>query len=480
VRYPWELAIFSDGAFPRRQENASPTTYASQQPDCIDEPIMITFSSMSQIVKLVGPFLLFFWSLWYTGINRQHIHAVTRVFRNQRELFIKDFLEHEIDGQFNGTAIANLCASKEWVPGLLMSCDEVAGGVGEVRNAHLHCIRFSIEAGAALILPRIISRSEDDIKAVNGLTGVPLDYYFDVDHLHHVLATYCPQMKVYKSLDDLYDVPEALNALQFNIGDTNNDWVNGTVMAAPERWHQSFHRFINGKVPIKDRTNPFRVHLQRTQWTWQVAGDRHSVASSFGRMLRVRPDARRLAASALFTLRSRFRLNLDPRRRYHPESFVGIHLRTEENVDDKYPDYSSQAAHYLDYILESESEVAFLATGATKDNVTALVNRAKDFNITVVTKLDILDEEEQAVLGELTWDQRGLVDYEIMLRAGLMAGVSASAFAWDLAMRRSYALGKGPVGTEPDSTGRVAWRDDYTTLYGQQANAFALAATTWP
>ncbi|KAK2050336.1 hypothetical protein LZ31DRAFT_215905 [Colletotrichum somersetense] len=441
---------------------------------------MIAFSSMSQIVKLAGPLLLLLWSLWYMGVNRQHIDTITRAFRSQRELFIKDFLEHEIDGQFNGAAIANLCASRAWTPGLLMSCDEVAGGVGEVRNAHLHCIRFSIEAGAALVLPRITSRSEDDIKAVNGRTGLPLDYYFDVDHLHHVLATYCPQMKVYDSLDDLYDVPEAFGALQFNIGDTNNDWVNGTVIAAPETWSHGFYNFINQKVPVQDRTNPFRVHLQRTQWTWQVAGDGRPVASSFGRMLRVRPDARRLAASALFTLASRFRLNLDPRRRYHPESFVGVHLRTEENVDDRYPDYPSQAAHYLDYIFESKSKTAFLATGATKDNVTAFVNRAKDFNVTVVTKLDILDEEEQRVLEKLTWDQRGLVDYEIMLRAGLVAGVSASAFAWNLALRRSYAFGKGPVGTEPDSTGGFAWRDNYTTLYGQNGNAFAMAATVWP
>ncbi|KAK1978761.1 hypothetical protein LZ30DRAFT_598422 [Colletotrichum cereale] len=441
---------------------------------------MIAFSSVSQIAKFTGLLLLLFWSLWYMGLNRQHIHAVTRAFRNQRELFIKDFLEREIDGQFNGTAIATLCASKKWTPGLLMSCDEVAGGVGEVRNAHLHCIRFAIEAGAGLVLPRIISRSEDDIKVVNGRAGLPLDYYFDTDHLHHVLATYCPQMKVYESLDDLYDVPEASSALQFTIADTNSEWVNGTVMAAPQRWYQSFHSFIDEKVPVEDRTNPFRVHLQRTQWTWQIAEDRRSLASSFGRMLRIRPDARRLAASALFTLASRFRLNLDPRSQYHQESFVGIHLRTEENIDDKYPDYPSQAANYLVYMSESGSKIAFLATGATKNNITAFVKRAQDFNITVVTKLDILDEEEQGVLGKLTWDQRSLVDYEIMLRAGLVGGVSASAFAWNLALRRSYAFGKGPAGTEPASTGGVAWHDDYTTLYGQNVNAFAMAATIWP
>ncbi|WQF78114.1 Putative GDP-fucose protein O-fucosyltransferase [Colletotrichum destructivum] len=441
---------------------------------------MITSTSMSQLVKFAGPFILILWSIWYLGISRQHVQTLTRPFRNQRELFIKDFLEHEIDGRFDGAAIESLCASKKWTPGLIMSCDAVPGGIGDVRNAHLHCLRFAIEAGAALILPEIIPRSEDDIKSINGRPSVHLDYYFDMDHLRDVLTTYCPQMKVYESMDDLYNVPEAVSGLQFSIGDTNDKWLYGNVMAEPENWHQQFHKFLDEKVPVKERTNPFRVHLQRTQWMWPTAKDTAPVASSFGRMLRIRPDARRLAASALFTLGSRFRLNLDPRTRYHPASFVGVHLRTEENVDDKYPDYTTQAANYFHCLSESQSHIAFLATGATQDNITAFVDRAADFNVTVVTKLDILDVEEKATLGKLSWDQQGLVDYEIMLRAGLVAGVSASGFAWNLALRRSYAFGEGPRKSPSSTAETIAWKDDYTILYGKHDNAFGMKSTIWP
>ncbi|CCF40280.1 hypothetical protein CH063_10893 [Colletotrichum higginsianum] len=441
---------------------------------------MITSTSMSQLVKFAGPFILILWSVWYLGISRQHVQSLTRPFRNQRELFIKDFLEHEIDGRFDGAAIESLCASKQWTPGLIMSCDAVPGGIGDVRNAHLHCLRFAIEAGAALILPEIIPRSEDDIKSINGRPGVTLDYYFDMDHLRNVLTTYCPQMRVYESMDDLYNVPEAISALQFSIGDTNKNWLYGNVMAEPENWHQQFHKFLDEKLPVKERTNPFRVHLQRTQWMWPTAKDKAPVASSFGRMLRIRPDARRLAASALFTLGSRFRLNLDPRTRYHPSSFVGVHLRTEENVDDKYPDYTTQAANYFHCLSESQSHIAFLATGATQDNITAFVDRAADFNVTVVTKLDILDVEEKTALGKLSWDQQGLVDYEIMLRAGLVAGVSASGFAWNLALRRSYAFGEGPRKSPSSTAETIAWKDDYTILYGKHDNAFGMKSTIWP
>ncbi|EXF76603.1 hypothetical protein CFIO01_10755 [Colletotrichum fioriniae PJ7] len=441
---------------------------------------MLGSTSLSQLMKLVGPMLLILWSVWYLGISRQHVQTITRKFRNQRELFIKDFLEHEVDGRFDGAAIQGLCGSKKWTKGLLMGCDAAPGGIGEVRNAHLHCIRFAIEAGAELILPEIIPRSEDDIKNINGRPAVPLDYYFDAAHLNHVLQTYCPQMRVHGSMNDLYDVPEVFEALQFSIADTNSNWVNGTVLAEPSDWNKQFHDFINEKSPLAERVYPFRTHLKHTLWTWPTARDKAPVASSFGRMLRIRPDARRLAASALFSLESRFQLNLDPRTRYHPSSFVGVHLRTEEDVNERFPDYTTQAANYLHYLSESESSVAFLASGATETNITAFVNRAEDFNVTVVTKTDILDDEEQEALEALTWDQRGLVDYEIMLRAGMVAGVSASSFAWNLALRRSYAFGQGPMGVPLEPGETISWKDDYTTLYGRHENAYAMRATVWP
>lgn len=331
-----------------------------------------------------------------------------------------------------------------------------------------------------LVLPEIVPRSEDDIKAITGRRGVPLDYFFDLDHLYHVLQTYCPQMKVYGSMNDLYNVPEVVNALEFSIPDTNTKWANGRVMAEPSDWHKQFHQFLDQRSPPEERQYPFRVHLKHTLWTWPTARDKAPFASSFGRMLRIRPDARRLAASALFSLESRFRLNLDPRTRYHPTSFVGVHLRTEEDVTDMIPDYTTQAANYLHCLSESESSVAFLASGAGKANITAFVNRAKDFNVTVVTKMDILDEEEQQMLKGLSWDQRALVDYEIMLRAGLVAGVSASSFAWNLALRRSYAFGQGPMGVAFEPGSAISWKDDYTTLFGKFEGSYAMRAAIWP
>nr|XP_036585191.1 alternative oxidase [Colletotrichum truncatum]KAF6795088.1 alternative oxidase [Colletotrichum truncatum] len=442
---------------------------------------MLGSVSANQLAKIVGPFLFIAWSVWYLGITRQEIQEVTRKFRAQRNLFIEDFLEHEIDGKFDGGAISNLCATRKWTPGLIMSCDSAHAGLGVVRNACLHCIRFAIEAGAELVLPEIVPRSEDNLKDIVSKPAVPLDHFFDADHLHYVLSTYCPQLKVYNSFNDLYNVPQVANAIEFIIPDLNTDWVNGTVLANPKGWNQQFHTYLDRKSPPKDREWPLRVHLKHTRWVWPTANDTAAVASSFGRILRIREDARRLAASALFSLALRFRLNIDPRTRYHPESFVGIHLRTDEDVSEGFPDYITQAADYFHFLSDANAPVAFLASGATPANITAFTRRAEDFNVKVVTKRDILDEEELKVLEGFTWDQRSLVDYEIMLRAGLVAGVSGSSFAWNLALRRSYAFGSGPTAVPHPIGSTIAWKDQFTTLYGKhEEHENAMRATIWP
>ena len=65
----------------------------------------------------------------------------------------------------------------------------------------------------------------------------------------------------------------------------------------------------------------------------------------------------------------------------------------------------------------------------------------------VTTKNILLEgkgfEKEREELSQMTWDQQGLVDYEVMLRASRLGGTWESSFGWNLAMRRHVAMGRG-------------------------------------
>jgi hypothetical protein len=309
-----------------------------------------------------------------------------------------------------------------------------------------------------------------------------MDYFFDTDHLNASLSTYCPQLRVYRSLSDLWEVPSLLTATSFDVGQLSIKLVNSSIIEKPSLVSTQIKTFVNQKSPPAERKHPVRFNMKATNWVWPTESDGADFARHFGRILRIRTDARKLAAAALFNLHKKFDLRIDPRRGIKNDSFVGVHLRTEVDTanNNMFPSYEEQAAYYLDYAVRSGNPIVYLATGATQANVTAFVTRARDFNITTVLKKDILtDPEDMRTLDKFSYDQRALVDYEIMLRAGLMTGTSASPFAWNLAMRRRNAYG-GTSAVETTAVDFVQFKDRYSTIFGKSVGGRVLQATIWP
>jgi hypothetical protein len=82
---------------------------------------------------------------------RQDIHRVyQKVKLGQKQAFIQTATETAIDGPFDNSAIKSLCASKNWTEGLIATCGTPQGGVSNVRNVFLNCVRYAIEAGCKL------------------------------------------------------------------------------------------------------------------------------------------------------------------------------------------------------------------------------------------------------------------------------------------------------------------------------------------
>ncbi|KAK2610482.1 hypothetical protein N8I77_003909 [Diaporthe amygdali] len=496
-------------------------------------PKMLDTSRLVRIAKFLIPVLVIFYFLSDLKENevRDRYAEVLRSFKDEKKLFMSDLLENEVDGKFEGGELAQLCASRKWHPedkGLVLTCAPMPGGVGEVKNGLLHCIRFAIEIGAQLVLPRITRRSAADISNLHGeqqAKGQPLDYMFSSEHLLASLQTHCPQMRVHRSLDDLYDKPSLLKPLPVSLGMLTDEVavLNGTrtsVIAEPQNITRYFDDFYERELPHEKRHYPVRVDLQETIFAWPAHYDGEAFRRDFGRLLRVRDDVRLLAASGLWNLARRFSLQLDPRRGigHNPAQdknprFVGAHLRTEKDVappDEArlssgvppgrpvFPGYDVQAGYYLDYLasVEAEGRVVYLATGLNAEDadVKRFTAKAAELGATVVTKRDILAPGEVAMLNNrLTWDQRALVDYEIMLRAGFVLGVVESSFAWNLAMRRGNAYGGGGYGvgaeyggflavpsTNPDRPGVMMWQDRYSKLFGDSDRAVSMYYGIWP
>jgi hypothetical protein len=535
-------------------------------------PKLLEAPRLVRIAKYLAPALLLLYFISYLDGNqiRGRYAEVLRSFKNEKKLFVSDLLESQVDGKFEGTELARLCAGKGWHPddkALILTCSPIPGGMGEVKNGLLHCIRFAIEIGgqsvpwagweaytasqpasytapclsssslssltiplssAQLVLPRITRRSAADISNLHGeqqAKGQPLDYMFSSEHLVNSLQAYCPQMRVHRSLDDLYDKPSLLKPLPVSIGMLTDDVavLNGTrtsILANPQNLTRQFADLYERELPLERRHYPVRVDLQETLFAWPVHYDGEAFRRDFGRLLRVRDDIRLLAASGLWELTHRFGIPLDPRKglSHNPAQdksprFVGAHLRTEKDVAPSptqgdyngprpdrpsFPGYGTQATWFLEYLSASEApgRVVYLATGlqAEDGDVRRFTAKAAEHGTTVVTKRDILAPAEVAALNaRLTWDQRSLVDYEIMLRAGFVLGIVESSFAWNLALRRGNAYGGGSHGVgaeyggfmevpspDPQMPGMMMWQDRYSKLFGESERAVSIYYGTWP
>lgn len=72
---------------------------------------------------------------------------------DDKTTFIQAFLDHEIDGPFNPVPIQKVCSAQKWNPDLTIICGAPQGGIGNVRNVFLTCIRYAMEAGGKTQAP---------------------------------------------------------------------------------------------------------------------------------------------------------------------------------------------------------------------------------------------------------------------------------------------------------------------------------------
>lgn len=272
------------------------------------------------------------------------------------------------DAPFVAWPLARVCSeNKRWTPGLVFICDNNSGGIGNIRNFILTCLRYAIEAGATgLALPTIQSRSPDKLADLFIGAQLPFAYFFDEAHFRRGLDEACPQITVYG--DDFAGVP-GLDAEELHAGRIRPEKITpnhfglrgGCDMRDLNRhtgmFGERFHAFLRERDEIQQQLQQHRLgptgvlkpRLVRmnwgVQWNWPVLQDGPEFAASFGGLLRFRDDMLSLGertADAMQRLASNI-----PGGGKDGRGFVGIHLRTESDALGTWPSFGNQTAAYL-------------------------------------------------------------------------------------------------------------------------------------
>jgi hypothetical protein len=371
--------------------------------------------------------------------------------------------DYDFDGEYIGWPLERLCKETTWAPGLTFVCDNNSGGIGNIRNFILTCVRYAIDAGASqIILPRIQQRSEDDLANIFTTGFQPFDYFFDEDHFRNTIGTHCPQMKIYNTTEDIPHAEDRLKIKEFypkDLGDLDGCDGRG-VNRHLDMFRPKFDNWLNTTQQTPNATHPVTIRFKwATFFEWPIYRDGPEFAATFGDILRLRKDIQALAAKAL-TEMSSF-VGVKPNGKTLEAPYLGVHLRTESDALGFWPNFNEQSNGYLAQADKRGIKHAYLACGNATEGKRFADKAWEKSKLNVTTKLDLLRGEDLKQLTDLSWDQQALVDFLILSKSTHFTGCSFSSFTMNIAFKRH--LMTGGIQTRP-------WKspgDEFSTLIGR-------------
>lgn len=376
---------------------------------------------------------------------------------------------YDFNGEYIGWPLARVCKETTYIPGLYYVCDNNSGGIGNIRNFILTCIRYAIEAGASgIVMPKIQRRAEDHIE--NLFTGLqPFGYFFDEKHFRDAMGENCPQIKIYDELKDVPRFEAIVSSTEFypkelNLGGPGGDGCDERGINRHLDLFRVHHdAWLKDKLRHPVEAAPVSVRFRwATFFEWPIYRDGPEFANTFGDLLRLRKDVQEIAASILDELSNIIHGTTgQPDRKQLDLPYMGIHLRTETDALDFWPKYEFQALGYIEQAGKRGLKHAYIASGDAKEGHKFGELALEHIGMKVYGKTDLLKGDAMKKLNKLSWDQQALVDFLVLTKSSHFAGCSFSSFSMNIAVKRHIMT--GGLNTRP-------WRspaDVYSTLVGR-------------
>ena len=357
----------------------------------------------------------------------------------------RDLDHSRADAPFIAWPLARVCRETTWTPGLVFVCDNNSGGIGNIRNYILTCLRYSISAGATgLIMPRIQSRSEENLAQLfRGHKS--FSYFFDEAHFRQALKAACPQVTIY---DEIKDVPDYSDMLRVESITPNHYGSRGGCDRRDLNRHADlfgsrFRAWLEESAP--GTTNAEATKLARprfvrlnwgVQWNYPVHRDGPEFVATFGGILKFRDDILQLGDFVTTAIRRRGALLRTAGS--SPDGYLGFHLRTESDALKGWPDFTNQTSAYLQRSSKVNLRTAYLATGNVTEAAKFTALALSDNHIQVFTKHELLaaSPKDLKAFESLSWDQQSLIDFIVLLQSDFFFGVSPSSFSMNVALKR--------------------------------------------
>ncbi|KAF7927974.1 hypothetical protein BELL_0715g00020 [Botrytis elliptica] len=386
----------------------------------------------------------------------------------KKGIFVQKALRADIDGPFDDSTLVEVCDNTEWREGLIFQCEAPSGGVANIRNILLNCVRYAIEAGATSIvipelklwIPHNDSPNTPDPELNTGLQSrkekdntahVPFSYLFDLDFFKESLTGACPRIKFIPHINDLYTAPSTQNPHPLDPGSLSPEKLEEpfeSLLAKPSTWANDFTTWLNEINFEFSEKLPMRVTIKESLLHWPLKYDNPDFVSQFGRLIRPNQEIRTLASTVLYALSQKYNIRFNASEGIQDKMYYGAHLRTGE--DAKAANWTSvekQTQNYLQACKHNKFRVIFLACTSETDikHFTSLAHSYTTYHIHVATAANLLTlhPKDLAIYTSLSSPQRSLIDFEVLLKSSIFGGTLESSYSWNIALRRHIVWGNG-------------------------------------
>ena len=376
--------------------------------------------------------------------------------------------DYDFNGQYIGWPLERVCNETKWTPGLTFVCDNNSGGIGNIRNFILTCIRYAIDAGASgITMPRIQRRSEEDLSNIFTTGFQPFSYFFNEAHFRNVMNAHCPQMKIYNLAEEIpvKNGSKLMMIEEFYPKDLGSlDGCDGRgVNRHLDMFRTKFDSWLTSGQFRPSADTPITIRLRwATFFEWPIYRDGPEFAATFGDILRIHPDIEDISTKVLKEMAKFVGGKSKPKKLEAP--YLGVHLRTESDALGFWPDFREQSEGYLQEGERRGLKHAYLATGNATDGHRFAEKAWERLQMNVTSKLDLLKGEDLQRLTSLSWDQQALVDFLVLTKSTHFTGCSFSSFTMNIAFKR-HLMTAGISTRQWKSPG-----DDYSTLVGRFDN----------
>lgn len=353
--------------------------------------------------------------------------------------FKETWLATELGGNFDGTKLEKLCSETKWREDVVLQMLHSRGGIGNVRGTILDFFYFAIRSGSHVVLPGYVKRTDTSLDWMDESNGYhSFDNMFDSKWLMGIMSLHCPQMRIYLTVDQA-PYNKTIDA-EYNMisGRSDKQAANNepALLAHFAHWLEDQPGYKPDRVNL--------VTFVAQIWSFDLY-PRPKLRATFGRLLKISPQIRGLAATAVFNMRPHVKPNIKPGDQLHRGAYCGVHLRTEVDAANSgwlktYGGFEKQTDIYLKLCKSQGLKVIYVASGNQEDIVNFTPKAAKD-GITVLSKHDLLPApQDRKVLDSLSWDQHGALDWEVLSRSSYFSGPTMSSFSWNIAFRRYFYI----------------------------------------